>query len=122
MRSPFPEEANRKLACPLVSLHFPPTENSRKNLLHEHVVDDSILVTGNTVIDALQLEINRQSSSDVLAPLKSKLVEVIGDDFTEKPYVLVTGHRRENFGGGFDEICTALSCLLYTSPSPRDRG
>ena len=116
MRSPFPEEANRKLACPLVSLHFPPTENSRKNLLHEHVVEDSILVTGNTVIDALQLEINRQSSSDVLAPLKSKLVEVIGDDFTEKPYVLVTGHRRENFGGGFEEICTALSTLAEAHP------
>ena len=116
MRSPFPEEANRKLACPLVSLHFPPTENSRKNLLHEHVADDSILVTGNTVIDALQLEINRQSSPEVLAPLKSKLIEAIGDDFTEKPYVLVTGHRRENFGGGFDEICTALSTLAESHP------
>ena len=116
MRSPFPEEANRKLACPLVSLHFPPTENSRQNLLHEHVADNLILVTGNTVIDALQLEINRQSSPEVLAPLKSKLIEAIGDDFTEKPYVLVTGHRRENFGGGFDEICTALSTLAEAHP------
>ena len=116
MRSPFPEEANRKLACPLVSLHFPPTENSRRNLLHEHVADDSILVTGNTVIDALQLEISRQSSPDVLAPLKSKLIEAIGDDFTQHPYVLVTGHRRENFGGGFDEICTALSTLAEAHP------
>ena len=116
IRSPFPEEANRKLACPLISLHFPPTENSRKNLLHEHVADDSILVTGNTVIDALQLEISRQSSPEVLAPLKSKLIEEIGDDFTEKPYVLVTGHRRENFGGGFDEICTALSTLAEAHP------
>ena len=116
IRSPFPEEANRKLACPLVSMHFPPTENSRKNLLHEHVADDSILVTGNTVIDALQLEISRQSSPEVLAPLKSKLIEVIGDDFTETPYVLVTGHRRENFGGGFDEICTALSTLAESHP------
>ena len=116
MRSPFPEEANRKLACPLVSLHFPPTENSRKNLLHEHVADDSILVTGNTVIDALQLEISRQSSPDVLAPLKSSLIEAIGEDFTQQPYVLVTGHRRENFGGGFDEICTALSTLAEAHP------
>ena len=116
MRSPFPEEANRKLACPLVSLHFPPTETSRKNLLHEHVADDSILVTGNTVIDALQLEIDRQSSPDVLAPLKSKLIDAIGDDFTEKPYVLITGHRRENFGGGFDEICTAISTLAESHP------
>ena len=116
IRSPFPEEANRKLACPLISLHFPPTETSRKNLIHEHVADDTILVTGNTVIDALQLEISRQSSPDVLAPLKSKLIEAIGDDFTEKPYVLVTGHRRENFGGGFDEICTALSTLAESHP------
>ena len=116
MRSPFPEEANRKLACPLVSLHFPPTENSRRNLLHEHVADDSILVTGNTVIDALQLEISRQSSTDVLAPLKSSLIEAIGEDFTQQPYVLVTGHRRENFGGGFDEICTALSTLAEAHP------
>ena len=117
IRSPFPEEANRKLACPLISLHFPPTEKSRSNLLHEHVSDDSILVTGNTVIDALQLEINRQSSPDIQTPLKSKLVEAIGDDFTEKPYVLVTGHRRENFGGGFDEICTALSTLAEAHPN-----
>ena len=116
MRSPFPEEANRKLACPLVSLHFPPTENSQKNLLHEHVAGDSILVTGNTVIDALQLEIDRQSSKEVLAPLKSKLVEAIGEEFTEKPYVLVTGHRRENLGGGFDEICNALATLAGTHP------
>lgn len=116
MRSPFPEEANRKLACPLVSLHFPPTENSRKNLLHEHVADDSVLVTGNTVIDALQMEVSRQSSADVHTALKSKLVEVVGDDFTEKPYVLVTGHRRENFGGGFDEICSALATLAEAHP------
>ena len=116
IRSPFPEEANRRLACPLISLHFPPTETSRKNLLHEHVADSSILVTGNTVIDALQLEINRQSSPDVLAPMKTKLIDAIGEDYTEKPYVLVTGHRRENFGGGFDEICTALTTLATSHP------
>jgi len=107
MRSPFPEEANRKLACPLVSLHFPPTETSEKNLLHEHVDAASITVTGNTVIDALHIEIERQKSTDNA----EKLIELIGEDFTQRPYVLVTGHRRENFGGGFDEICTALSTL-----------
>ena len=107
MRSPFPEEANRKLACPLVSLHFPPTETSEKNLLHEHVDAASITVTGNTVIDALHIEIERQKSVDN----NEKLIELIGEDFTQRPYVLVTGHRRENFGGGFDEICTALSTL-----------
>ena len=111
MRSPFPEEANRKLACPLVSLHFPPTETSEKNLLHEHVDPAMITVTGNTVIDALHIEIERQKSADNQAPLKEKLIELIGKDYTQHPYVLVTGHRRENFGGGFDEICTALSTL-----------
>ncbi len=116
MRSPFPEEANRKLACPLVSLHFPPTENSRNNLIREHVADEIIHVTGNTVIDALHLEINRQKSAENQAPIKAKLVEAIGEDFSQKPYVLVTGHRRENFGGGFDEICTALSTLAKAHP------
>ncbi len=116
MRSPFPEEANRRLACPLVSLHFPPTETSENNLRHEHVDPNSITVTGNTVIDALHMEIERQKSADNQAPLKTKLVELIGEDFTQRPYVLVTGHRRENFGGGFDEICTALSTLAEKHP------
>ena len=116
MRSPFPEEANRKLACPLVSLHFPPTENSKVNLVKELVDESSITVTGNTVIDALHLEIERQKSADNQAPLKSKLIDAIGEDFTNKPYVLVTGHRRENFGGGFDEICGALSTLAKAHP------
>ena len=116
MRSPFPEEANRKLACPLVSLHFPPTENSKNNLKREHVEESIVHVTGNTVIDALHLEIARQESADNQTPLKAKLIEAIGEDFTQKPYVLVTGHRRENFGGGFDEICTALSTLAKAHP------
>ena len=116
MRSPFPEEANRKLACPLVSLHFPPTDTSKANLLREWVDENSVHVTGNTVIDALHLEVKRQESTENQVPLKAKLVDAIGEDFTERPYVLVTGHRRENFGGGFDEICTALSTLAKTHP------
>lgn len=116
MRSPFPEEANRKLACPLVSLHFPPTETSENNLRHENVDPDSITITGNTVIDALHMEIERQKSDENQLPLKMKLVELIGEDFTQRPYVLVTGHRRENFGGGFDEICSALSTLAEEQP------
>ena len=116
MRSPFPEEANRKLACPLVSLHFPPTDTSKANLLREWVDENSVHVTGNTVIDALHLEVKRQESTENQVPLKAKLVDAIGEDFTERPYVLVTGHRRENFGGGFDEICTALSTLAKAHP------
>ena len=116
MRSPFPEEANRKLACPLVSLHFPPTETSRDNLLRELVNKDSIHVTGNTVIDALHLEIERQKQPKNESALKSKLIDVIGDDFSQRKYVLITGHRRENFGGGFDDICKALSTLAQNHP------
>ncbi len=116
MRSPFPEEANRKLACPLVSLHFPPTENSKSNLTKEHIDESIIHVTGNTVIDALHLEIARQESVENQEPLKAKLIDSIGEDFAQRPYVLVTGHRRENFGGGFDEICEALSTLADAHP------
>ena len=116
MRSPFPEEANRKLACALVDLHFPPTENSKANLIKELVDPNTLTVTGNTVIDALHLEIKRQESEQAKAPLKKKLEKIIGEDFTQKPYVLVTGHRRENFGGGFDEICEALAILAQTNP------
>jgi len=116
IHSPFPEEANRKLACPLVKLHFPPTENSKANLIKEAVDESSITVTGNTVIDALHLEIERQKSEEAQAPVKSKLVEAIGEDFTKRKYVLVTGHRRENFGGGFEEICDALSTLAEAHP------
>jgi len=116
MRSPFPEEANRKLACPLVNLHFPPTETSRDNLLRELVDRECIHVTGNTVIDALHLEIERQKQPAAQLELKSKLTDVIGEDFTLRKYVLITGHRRENFGGGFDEICKALSTLAQAHP------
>ena len=116
MRSPFPEEANRKLACPLVSLHFAPTDNSKNNLTREHVDESIIHVTGNTVIDALHLEVERQKTAENQAPIKEKLMEVIGEDFTQRKYVLVTGHRRENLGGGFDEICAALSTLAKAHP------
>jgi UDP-N-acetylglucosamine 2-epimerase (non-hydrolysing) len=111
MRSPFPEEANRRLACPLVSLHFPPTETSRENLIRELVDSASIFVTGNTVIDALNSEVKRQADDQVANPLKNKLETEIGEDFTNRDYVLVTGHRRENFGGGFEQICEALVSL-----------
>ena len=109
--SPFPEEANRKLASPLVSLHFPPTAGSRDNLLREGIDPATIHVTGNTVIDALFLELERQRKPDVRDGIRGRLDALLGTDWHDAPYVLVTGHRRENFGGGFDEICTALATL-----------
>ena len=109
--SPFPEEANRKLASPLVALHFAPTAGSRDNLLREGIDPATIHVTGNTVIDALFLELERQRRPDVRASIRGRLDALLGTDWHDRPYVLVTGHRRENFGGGFDEICTALATL-----------
>ena len=109
--SPFPEEANRKLASSLMALHFPPTELSRQNLLDEYVADDRIVVTGNTVIDALHMEIQRHQQAEVQASIDKHLTALLGVDWQTHPFVLITGHRRENFGGGFDQICSALRTL-----------
>jgi len=103
--SPWPEEGNRKLTGALANLHFAPTATSRQNLLNEGVADSSVLVTGNTVIDALL---------DVVSKLDSDpaLQQQISDAFSfldaNKRLILVTGHRRESFGGGFERICQAL--------------
>ncbi len=108
IQSPFPEEANRRLAAPIVSIHFPPTEFGRDNLHKEGIADERIHVTGNTVIDALFMETERQRDPAIRAELDAKMGELIGDDWRQRPYVLITGHRRENFGQGFAEICDAL--------------
>ncbi|MEX1017265.1 MAG: UDP-N-acetylglucosamine 2-epimerase (non-hydrolyzing) [Phycisphaeraceae bacterium] len=114
--SPFPEEANRKLASPLVTLHFPPTQLSRRNLLNEGIAEERITVTGNTVIDALQMEIRRQQTPEVASQIADELAESLGEGWTDHPYVLITGHRRENFGGGFKQICDALRQLAERFP------
>lgn len=101
--SPFPEEMNRSLTGRITDLHFAPTETSKTNLLREGINENSIIVTGNTVIDALfeGLELLKSSKNTVIEKLKNDF------DFTKK-VVLVTGHRRENFGEGFINICNAL--------------
>jgi len=109
--SPFPEEVNRKLASSLATLHFAPTAWSRDNLLREGVGTDRVLVTGNTVIDALQMEVRRQKEPGVCDRITGHLKQVIADDWAERPYVLITGHRRESFGDGFGQICKALAIL-----------
>ncbi len=116
MRSPFPEEANRRLVSPLVDLHFAPTEASRQSLLAETICDESISVTGNTVVDALFMELKRQEAPAVQQQLREKLAQLIGQDWLERPSVLVTGHRRENLGDGFEQICTALAELSQRFP------
>ena len=104
--SPWPEEANRKLTGSLTRYHFAPTALSRDNLLAETVSEDKIVVTGNTVIDAL-LWVREKLSSDIT--LSNELAGRF--DFLDKTkkLILVTGHRRESFGGGFERICQALS-------------
>ena len=102
--SPWPEEANRKLTGALAQLHFAPTSQSEANLLAEGVAAGQIHVTGNTVIDAL-LEVVRKLE-------RPDLAKSLGEQFTfldpSRRLVLVTGHRRESFGGGFERICQAL--------------
>ncbi|HEY6728032.1 MAG TPA: UDP-N-acetylglucosamine 2-epimerase (non-hydrolyzing) [Polyangiaceae bacterium] len=119
LRAPFPEEANRVLAGRLVRLHFAPTDFGKNNLLSEGVSPDRIFVTGNTVIDALQMEVARQERPGVRERIESVLEEQLGSDFRSHPFVLITGHRRENFGAGFQQICDALATLADRFPDHR---
>ncbi len=100
--APFPEEINRQMVSRLADFHFAPTETARQALLKEGIADSTIFVTGNTVIDALlwiRQRVDEQSMS-----LTPELIEIAKKDRV----VLVTGHRRENFGEGFDGICNAI--------------
>ena len=104
--SPWPEEGNRKLTGALATLHFAPTETSRQNLLREGVPPMSIHVTGNTVIDALLDVVEKLNTSS--SPLKAQFNEQFSFLRDGSRVVLVTGHRRENFGSGFERICLGL--------------
>ncbi|WP_044934002.1 non-hydrolyzing UDP-N-acetylglucosamine 2-epimerase [Pseudacidobacterium ailaaui] len=111
LRSPWPEEANRVLTSRLAKLHFAPTESARQNLLREGVPDNDIFVTGNTVIDALYLAVDRVRSSFPQVPgLSSELIS------RETPLVLITGHRRESFGEKLEAICAAILELAEAFP------
>lgn len=111
--SPWPEEGNRKLTGALANLHFAPTETSRGNLLKEGVSQDAITVTGNTVIDALLSVIERLKSDEQLRAHAAKPLSFIHPD---RRIILVTGHRRESFGGGFERICEALAHIAKMHP------
>lgn len=116
--SPWPEEANRVLTGRLAALQFAPTERNRKALQRDHVNDDIITVTGNTVIDALQWVVKKiDSSSDLKSRIEITLQEAgLDTSILQNRYVLVTGHRRENFGSGFENICSALRDLATANP------
>jgi len=107
--SPFPEEVNRQVTGRVSKYHFAPTERAKQNLLAEQIAEESIIVTGNTVIDALLTVVEKSRKSEFS---KELLVELpfLSDDVIPR-MVLVTGHRRENFGQGFEEICQALTDL-----------
>lgn len=105
MLSPWPEEANRRLTASLARLHFAPTEASRRNLLAESIPASTVHVTGNTVIDAL---LDVAGKIDANVSLRESLAERFPFLRRDRRMVLVTGHRRENFGAGFESICHAL--------------
>ncbi|MFP5390664.1 MAG: non-hydrolyzing UDP-N-acetylglucosamine 2-epimerase [Gammaproteobacteria bacterium] len=116
---PFPEEMNRKLVGAIAELHFPPTAPARENLLREGVSPERMLVTGNTGIDALYLVRERLHSdpacrAQVAAALDTQRLS--GFIAPRRPYVLVTAHRRESFGAGFEAICTGIAALCQRYP------
>jgi UDP-N-acetylglucosamine 2-epimerase (non-hydrolysing) len=106
--SPFPEEINRALTTRIAEFHFSPTERSKENLLLEGINERDVFVTGNTVVDALLITVEKvRRNPPSISTLPGELME----PDTKIPIVLVTGHRRENFGIGFENICKAISCL-----------
>lgn len=116
-KAPFPEEANRALVGQLATINFAPTQTARRNLLKENISEDTIWVTGNTVIDALFMVRDKLSLSSV-----SRWSQLFGNvlfsriEDPRRELVLITGHRRENFGEGFKNICTAIKRLANQHP------
>jgi UDP-N-acetylglucosamine 2-epimerase (non-hydrolysing) len=106
--SPFPEELNRQIISRIASLHFAPTEVARKNLINEEIQDEKIYVTGNSVIDSLFSVIDKAKLLKYPNKLLDQLRFLKDDSDCPQKIILVTGHRRENFGLGFEEICYAL--------------
>jgi UDP-N-acetylglucosamine 2-epimerase (non-hydrolysing) len=118
LQAPFPEEFNRQVASKLTKWHFAPTAFSRQNLLDERVPDAAISVTGNTVIDALFWMLGRiDADAQRRSVLEVFLTKQLNFDWQNQRFVLMTGHRRENFGDGFLQICHALQDLAARYPA-----
>lgn len=109
---PFPEEINRRVAGVIADLHFAPTEWSRQNLLREGIPGEMVPVTGNPVIDALNFAVRKPASPEVHAILERLEMPFNTTEVTQKRFILVTAHRRENFGQPLTDICTALRKLV----------
>jgi UDP-N-acetylglucosamine 2-epimerase (non-hydrolysing) len=118
--SPWPEEMNRQLTGRIATYNFAPTTLSRQNLLDEHVSEEKITVTGNTVIDALHMVVDRLKTDVALAKGQKHVLLKAGYDISRvedgRRLVLITGHRRENFGEGFIHMCTAIKDLTKKYP------
>ena len=118
--NPFPEEMNRQLTARLASLHFSPTENSKNNLLQEAIPTENIFITGNTGIDSLHWVCNKFENNTFLTTDIKKELLGAGYDISRlkdgKKMVLITGHRRENFGEGFINMCKAIKTLTEKYP------
>lgn len=117
MMEPFPEEFNRQVVSKVAQWNFAPTEGNRQNLLNESFKDSSITVTGNTVIDALFLAL-RQIDADAVktAKITKHLSDRLPFNWRDERFVLMTGHRRENFGEGIRQICEAITVLAKNYP------
>ncbi|MCG7545312.1 UDP-N-acetylglucosamine 2-epimerase (non-hydrolyzing) [Pseudoalteromonas sp. MM17-2] len=113
--SPWPEEANRKLTGALTQLHFAPTDTSKNNLLKENIDPSNVHVTGNTVIDALLDVVDKVNTEPSLSEQLQQQLALAADE----KVILVTGHRRESFGGGFERICQALARIAKRFPQSR---
>jgi UDP-N-acetylglucosamine 2-epimerase (non-hydrolysing) len=117
IRSPFPEEFNRQVASKVTRFHFAPTETSAANLTTEGAHAGQVFVTGNTVIDALFWALDRLDRDPARRQeIDAALDAQLGISFRDRPFVLITGHRRENFGAGFLEICAGLKELAQRYP------
>jgi UDP-N-acetylglucosamine 2-epimerase (non-hydrolysing) len=117
LHSPFPEEFNRQVVSKVANWHFAPTDLSRQNLLNEGVSSDRVIVTGNTVIDALFWILKRIDSDDLYQfEVSETLDKCLPFPWKKDRFVLITGHRRENFGDGFMQICEALKDLASLYP------
>ena len=113
--SPWPEEMNRQITGRIATYHFSPTSLSKQNLLNEGVEESRITVTGNTVIDALHIVVNKIKTDETLEKELKNTLKLLGYDVNRlqngRKLVLITGHRRENFGNGFISICKAIKML-----------
>ena len=111
--SPWPEEGNRKLTAAIAKYHFAPTQTSKENLINENISNENIFITGNTVIDSLLWVRDKINANHDLCQKLESCYPMLD---ASRPLILVTGHRRESFGGGFERICASLRRIALENP------